>query len=139
VKFPPSFMRLRRSKASPCQICGLPLPLDRDGYLNLWEHECFKERVSLDDVLRVFPCARVVSVSESPADEIPEADHRAILEEASHWTALGDTYRWLGAKPVVGPLRCQHCKDNSHAKVVRRTWSEIEWDWCCHTCGRTVK
>jgi hypothetical protein len=43
------------------------------------------------------------------------------------------------------PDKCPHC-DKEHipkwrrgGKVVRRTWPDERWEWCCHFCGREVK
>jgi hypothetical protein len=39
----PSFQRGLRG--GPCRACGQPLPLDDEGFINLWVHQCRTRRV----------------------------------------------------------------------------------------------
>jgi hypothetical protein len=32
-------------KGGPCRACGQPLPLDDEGFINLWVHQCRTRRV----------------------------------------------------------------------------------------------
>jgi hypothetical protein len=138
--FPGARVGLRTSEKYLCCVCSLPLPLDRDGYLYLWAHECWTR-----------------GVVEVPDEEISEADRQAILEEASRWLEVPSpkgqwdkpSWRWLGDKPLVGPYRCKHCGDDKKScppsvvtdplglcvSEVRRGRREMTITWNCLICS----
>jgi hypothetical protein len=118
---PESFTKARRSKQSLCRVCGLPLPVDKDGYL----------------VLSLHTCGFLTSYCHRACLE----GHGTISEAERPELSQGDTWRRQGDKPSAAPLRCHEmsCKDDPYARVVRRVWSPTRWDWMCHRCGREVK
>jgi hypothetical protein len=130
-KIPPSQLRMLQSKVSHCRVCQQPIPLNLDGTLNLWLHECLKKsgiRIAHKEDSRI---------SEADWEKVPEADQRAIRAEADQWVQVQGEWQRLD-KPQLGPLRCPHCGDDPHAKAVIRTWPNSKSDWMCHKCGKVV-
>jgi hypothetical protein len=95
--------------------------------------------ITAADVLRVFPGARVVV-----EPEIPEADWRAIQEEAAHW--VWKDGRWQRANWAKPESACCSYCDKPHVpgwrrggRVGKRVWPDGHQDLCCHFCGREVR
>jgi hypothetical protein len=92
--------------------------------------------VTPNDVLAIFPGARILSAEEAAEIKAEQADWDAIESERAGWYLDGETWRKAPAPiPELG-TKCEvkGCGGN----IVERTWPD-RVDRGCHKCGKAAE